>query len=166
VIARQLVRGVVWLSPAAIAAVVGAPLAVVAILAAVAVLVVVVRGVEQLVETGGRRPSGARRSAFAAAAAPREPEPAKPPADLRRMETLVAARVLTAVGVHNWLRPLMADLAETRVRQHGGERLGPERVPDPLWQLIRPDRPPPRRRDDHGLSMAELAVMVDQLEDL
>ena len=163
---RHLARGVVFLLPAAVAALVGAPLAVVALLAGLAVLIIVVRGIEQLVEIGGRRSSGGRRSAFAAAAAPRRPEPPKAPADLRRMETLVAARVLTAVGVHNWLRPMLADLAATRVHEHGGDRPGPERVPEPLWDLIRPDRPPPRRRDDRGMSMPELAALVDQLEDL
>jgi hypothetical protein len=125
---------------------------------------------DRLLDDRTEPPPRARRSAFAAAAAPRRLPPVRPPADLRRIETLVAARIVTAAGVYYWLRPLLADLTMSRLRHRGDADLGdPSRstsVPDPLWGLVRPDRRPPVERDGPGLSLSELALAVDQLEAL
>jgi len=166
---RALVRGLVALLPAVVVAVAGAGVAVVAILTVLAVLVVVLQVVPELLAAPDPTAPGVRRrSRFATAARPRVAEPVRAPADLRRMETLVAARVQSALGVDNWLRPLVADIATTRLGQHGADwsRAGAHSIPDPLWALIRPDRPQPVERDGPGISFAELELIVDQLEAL
>ncbi len=110
------------------------------------------------------------RSRFAAAARGRRPDPPRRPRDLERMQTLVAGRAPTAIGVHQWLRPLLADIAATRLRLgHGIDLADPAaagQVPEPLWDLIRPDRPEPADRNAAGITPAELTVLVDQLEAL
>jgi len=86
------------------------------------------------------------------------------------METLVAARVVTATGVHHWLRPLLVDLTTFELGHREGHALDePDtslRISEPLWSLVRPDRPEPVVRDAPGISLAELARAVDQLEAL
>ena len=140
--ARQWARNLAWIAPAAFASVVGAPFVLVVILSVIATLAVGLRMADRLLDDRTEPPPRARRSAFAAAAAPRRPPPVKPPADLRRMETLVAARLFTAAGVHYWLRPLLVDIAVSRVRRHGDTDLRDPKlatsVPDPLWALVRP----------------------------
>jgi len=158
------------LVPAAFAAVVGAPVAVVAIFAGIATLAVLVRVLDAVLFDRARDPAEGRRSAFAAAAARRVPPRPRPPADLRRMETLVAARVVTATGVHHWLRPLLVDLVTFRLGRREGHDLDApdarDRIGEPLWSLVRPDRPEPEVRDGPGISVAELSSAVDGLEAL
>ncbi len=159
-------RAAACLAPTALAGVLRAPTAVVGGLALIGV-VVLVMAVGSDLATGDRL---SRRSRWAAAVRPRpEPTP-RAPRDLERMQTLVAGRSPTAVGVHQWLRPLLADLAATRLRlDHGLDLADPAAarlVPEPLWELIRPDRPEPVDRHARGVSADELAVLVDQLEAL
>jgi hypothetical protein len=167
---RLWVRNLVWMAPAAFAAVVGSPYALVVILSVLATLAVVVRVADQILEDRSQPPPRPRRSAFAAAAAPRPVPVARPPADLRRMETLVGARTVTAAGVHFWLRPLLVDLVASRLGRQGDARLEDPAtaasIADPLWAVVRPDRDAPGHRDAPGLSLADLARAVDQLEAL
>jgi hypothetical protein len=166
---RAVLGGFAALLPAAVAAVAGGALVLVAILMVLGVLAVLLRvAPDLLVAPDGSGPSLRRRSRFAIAARPRTDPPVRGPADLRRMETLVAARVQSAIGVHNWLRPLVADIASSRLRQHGSDldQGGPHAIPDPLWALIRPDRPQPKDREGPGISLTELTLVVDQLEEL
>ena len=168
--ARQWSRNLAWLAPAAFASVVGAPFVIVVGLSAIATLGVTLRVADRLLEDRSEPPPRPRRSAFAAAAAPRRAPPVRPPADLRRMETLVAARIVTAAGVHYWLRPLLSDLTVSRLQRLGGADLrdptAAASVPDPLWSVVRPDRAAPVERDGPGMSLPELARAVDQLEAL
>lgn len=89
------------------------------------------------------------------------------PADLVRVEHDVAARQ-AAVEVHARLRPLLAEIAMTRLgRRH---RLTPAETQallgDELWDLVRPDRPWPADPSGPGLSLDQLAQMTDRLEQL
>ena len=159
----------VLLLPALFAALVGEPLALVVIFAGLATLAVVVRVVDDLLFDRSRDPAEGRRSLFATAAAPRVLPAQKAPADLRRMETLVAARIVTAAGVHFWLRPLLVDLASFRLRLRGAALDGPRAgstIPEPLWSIIRPDRVAPEARDAPGIDLAALTLAVDELEAL
>ena len=166
--ARVLVRSGAPMVPAVVVAVAGGGWAVVAVLTALAVVIVALRVIPDLLAAPEGTAGAPRGSRFAAAARPRTDPPRRGPADLRRMETLVAARVQSATGVHNWLRPLVADIAATRLGQHGSGLVPDEAttIPDPLWALIRPDRPQPAARDAKGISLAELGTIVDQLEEL
>jgi hypothetical protein len=168
--AGRWVGNLLWIVPAAFAAVVGAPLLLVVIFSVIATLAVALRVADRLLDDRTGPPPRTRRSAFAAAAAPRRDPPVRPPADLRRMETLVAARIVTAAGVHYWLRPMLVDITESRLRRHGGADLRDptlaSSVPDPLWALVRPDRAAPVARDGPGMPLSELARAVDQMEAL
>lgn len=161
--------------PGAFAALVGAPFQVVAGL--------LVAGLVLVLSRVGRRLYGSRTDAraprpFESVAAADRPAPLRGPRDLDRLETLVAARGRTAAGVHFWVRPLVSDIAEFRLRGRGGldpqarssgaGGPGPARpvVPEPLWGLIRSDRPEPADRTGPGLSLTEMGLVVDQLEQL
>lgn len=91
-----------------------------------------------------------------AAAAPPE-QPTDLPAGLARARTLVAARAGTAFGTHFWLRPLLQDAVADRGAAH---------VPEPLWDLVRPDRPAPDDRRAPGLDWPTLHLVADQAERL
>lgn len=159
-------RGAVCLLPASVAALMQLSLIIVVLLGLLGVVVMLV-GVGSILADGQ---ATAARSRFDLAARRREPDPPRRPRDLERMQTLVAGRAPTAIGVHQWLRPLLADIASTRLRLgHGLDLADPaaaRRVPEPLWDLIRPDRPEPEDRNAAGLTPAELTVLVDQLEAL
>ncbi len=148
--------------PATFAAFVGATTVVVTGLAIVGLVLIVSRV--------GRRIYGERTDAraprlFESVLEGRPVEATKVPRDLDRLETLVAARSRTAGGVHFWVRPLMRDIAVFRIASNGDDREGAA-VPEPLWGLIRPDRPEPVDRAGPGLSMPELGRLVDELEQL
>ncbi len=159
-------RAVVCLLPAVVAALIRLPLPMVVGLAVLGVAVML-GGVGSVLADPERT---SRNSRFAVVARGRQPEVSRPPRDLERMRTLVAGRAPTAVGVHLWLRPLLADIAATRLLLgHGIDLADPaaaHRVPQPLWDLIRPDRPEPADRNAPGVTAAELGLLVDQLEDL
>jgi hypothetical protein len=89
------------------------------------------------------------------------------PADLLAVEHDVAARQ-AAVEVHARLRPLLTEIAMTRLgRRH---TLSPVEAQallgDELWDLVRPDRPWPADPSGPGLSLAQLAQMTERLEQL
>jgi hypothetical protein len=159
-------RALACLLPAGVAALMQLALPIVVVLALLGVVVMLV-GVGSILVDGERTTPGAR---FDLAARRREADGPRRPRDLERMQTLVAGRAPTAIGVHQWLRPLLADIAATRLRLgHGIELADPaaaRRVPEPLWDLIRPDRPEPADRNAAGITPAELTVLVDQLEAL
>ncbi len=154
------------LVPAAVAAVIRAPVGLVAILGMVGLFGLTL----SLLDDWSRRGLLGRGSGFVLAARPRTPPPPGTPRDLDRLRTLVAGRIPSAVGVHQWLRPLMADIAASRLgRSHGIDLTDPAAavlVPEPLWDLVRPDRPEPADRNGPGLTQGELSVLVDQLGSL
>jgi hypothetical protein len=170
---RQMwIRAAVPIGVAAGAAILRAPYAVVVGLAAVAVLTTVVRTGRAVF--GDRRSSGAPRL-FEAAARARSARAAQPPREIERMATLVSARSRSAGGVHHWLRPLMRDLALARIdpgtvptswNAPDVDPVASATIPDPLRSLIAPDRPRPVDPSAPGISLAEVTVLVDQLEAL
>jgi hypothetical protein len=164
---RPWIRAVVALVPAAFAALVRAPVAVVALLAIAGVLFVAVRVVSEL---GGDRRAARPERLFEMARRRHPPAPLRNPRDLETIQTTVAAQSRTAAGVHYWLRPLVSDLAAARLGAGAGVALDDPRaasvVPQPLWDLIRPDCPAPDDRLGPGLSPSQLALVLDQLEAL
>ena len=93
------------------------------------------------------------------------------PQDLERIERLVFTGTETASAVHARLRPLLREIAQGRLQRRGvqldrsparaRELLGAE-----LWELVRPDRRRPQDPRAPGMSLRELAEIVDRLEQL
>jgi hypothetical protein len=74
--------------------------------------------------------------------------------------------------LHVRLRPLFRDIAAHRLQSRYGVDLDNEAgrarelVGAAAWELVRPDRPPPEDRNASGPTLAELAVVVDELESI
>jgi hypothetical protein len=71
---------------------------------------------------------------------------------------------------HSRLRPLLRDVAAHRLRSRYGVELDAEPararelVGTEAWDAVRPDREPPADRMAAGPTLAELSVVVDELE--
>jgi hypothetical protein len=108
-------------------------------------------------------------SALAEALEVEPQEPVRPP-DLERTERLLTISAATAFDFHYRLRPILREVAEQRLADRRGLRLdggGPEVeaiLGDELWQLVRPDREPPRDRFLPDVDRATLERAVAQLE--
>jgi hypothetical protein len=92
------------------------------------------------------------------------------PAQLVRVEQIVGWSTSGGMDAHARLRPVLVDVAETRLRRRGlrldrdtGEA---RRLLGPAWDLVRPDRPAPADPDAPGLSPRELREILAALEDL
>jgi hypothetical protein len=93
------------------------------------------------------------------------------PAQLVRLERIVEWSGSSDLEVHTRLRPVLVEIAEVRLARRG-LRLDRD-VADvrrllgsTAWELLRPDRPPPRDRDAPGVSHRELGEILDALEAL
>lgn len=109
-----------------------------------------------------------RTSAFAAAlAAMRRPPPESGELTLVRELEL---STYNAFHFHARLRPLLRDIAAHRLRARYGVELDAEAararelVGKEAWEVVRPDRPPPADRMAAGPTLAELGVVVGELE--
>jgi hypothetical protein len=77
---------------------------------------------------------------------------------------------MSAFHLHVRLRPVLREIAGHRVRTRYGVELEsePERARELIgsaaWEIVRPDRPPPRDRLATGPSFAQLREVVDELE--
>ena len=93
------------------------------------------------------------------------------PAQLVRVEQIVGWSTAGGVDAHARLRPVLMDVAETRLRRRGlrldrdadeaRRLLGPA-----AWELVRPDRPAPSDPDAPGLTTRELDEVFAALEAL
>jgi hypothetical protein len=93
------------------------------------------------------------------------------PAQLVRLERTVDWSGSNAMDAHTRLRPVLVEIAEARLARHGVrlERDVAEarRLLGPIaWELVRPNRPPPRDRDAPGVARRELEEILDALEAL
>ncbi len=92
--------------------------------------------------------------------------------ELARLEREVTLSTTTAFDLHFRLRPVLRRVAARTLASRRGVDL--ERSPETaqtllgeaLWELVRPDREPPRDRAAPGLELASLGAMVDALEAL
>ncbi|HEX6699404.1 MAG TPA: hypothetical protein VF101_01605 [Gaiellaceae bacterium] len=112
-----------------------------------------------------------RRSAFELALRPRRTSEHRV-APLQRTERAVALGLANSAYLHARLRPLVVRIAADRLLERRGIDLErePERARaclDPeVWELVRPDREPPRDREAAGLELAQLEAIADALERL
>jgi hypothetical protein len=147
---------------AALAAALGAPPAVVFALAGGGIVLAGVAAARTILPV--------RRGTLRRAASAPAPAAALPPRRLVEAQRLVLARGGTAGGVHHWLRPLLRDVAAERLaRRHGVDLDDPRaaaHVPEPLWELVRPDRPAPADRNAPGTDLPTLTLAVDQASSL
>ena len=75
-----------------------------------------------------------------------------------------------AFHFHSRVRPLLRDIAAHKLRSRYGLELDAEPVRarelvgTQAWEVVRPDRPPPADRMAAGPTLAELRLVVDELE--
>ena len=92
------------------------------------------------------------------------------PATLARLEDQLALATTAAGDVHLRLRPVLREIAGHRLWARHAVDLdrAPERarafVDDAVWELVRPDRPPPRDAFAPGLRPRDVAAVVEGLE--
>jgi len=98
-------------------------------------------------------------------------EPVRPP-DLERTERVLSMATSAAFDVHFRLRPMLREIAEQRLWDRRGLRLDDdlerarERLGADLWEVVRIDRPEPRRRFGEGIEPERLHAMIERLEAL
>lgn len=100
-----------------------------------------------------------------AAALERDAEPPQRPPQLERLERELTMATATAFDLHARLRPQLREIAGMRLAARG-LRLEEGVLDDDLWELVRPDRPPPANRHAEGIKPAELRRAVEALEAL
>ncbi|HWK28966.1 MAG TPA: hypothetical protein VNS09_20560 [Solirubrobacter sp.] len=96
----------------------------------------------------------------------REPAPPPPPAPSERPgQVAEIERALALAGragdLHLHLRPILREIAQEREALDKPMALG-----DDLWELVRPDRPPPLDPFAPGATPAQIDAMLDRLEAL
>ena len=122
-----------------------------------------------LVRTTGVAQPGSAQSPFDRALVVAKPRPERPP-DLLRLEQQVALAATTAFDVHFRFRPVAREIAAQRLwRRHACDlEADPERAESLLggdvWELVRPDRPPPDDPFAAGLPPGRMATVVERLE--
>ena len=93
------------------------------------------------------------------------------PTQFVRLERIVEWSGESGLSAHTRLRPVLVEIAEDRLARRG-LRLDRDvedarRVLGPaVWDLVRPDRPAPRRRDTPGIPRRRLEEILDDLEAL
>jgi hypothetical protein len=93
------------------------------------------------------------------------------PTQFVRLERTIEWSGESGLSAHTRLRPVLVEIAEARLARRGisldrdvedAQRLlGPA-----VWDLVRPDRPAPRRRADPGIPPGRLEEILDTLEAL
>jgi hypothetical protein len=93
------------------------------------------------------------------------------PAQLVRVEHLVASSRSSLWDAHTRLRPLLIEIADVRLARRG-LRLERDRAEArrllgaTAWEFVRPDRPAPEDRHAPGIGPHELEQIIDALEAL
>ena len=101
---------------------------------------------------------------------PEHPEPARIP-ELERLEREVALATSRDFDLHFRLRPVLREIAESRLERRGVQLDSEsprvrELLGDELWALTAADREPPAYRQAPGLPLADLERTVERLERL
>jgi hypothetical protein len=108
-------------------------------------------------------------SAFDEARRPRRRLPQRP-RELAKLEREVVLAATSAFDVHFRLRPILRDVAAHRLATRRGLALDSGSTPvrealgSELWEIVRPDRPPPRDRLAPGLALPRLRAALAVLE--
>jgi hypothetical protein len=133
------------------------------------VLVLGALGLAALVRTTRHAQPAGGAPAFERALRRPAPEAKRPP-ELAKLEREVTLARGSAFYLHVRLCPVLREIAAERLRERRGVDLAlhPEAaraaLGEPLWELVRPDRPAPDDRDAPGLPLPRLAEAVDAVE--
>lgn len=111
-----------------------------------------------------------RGSRLAAALEPQAPELPRIP-ELDRLERELYMSAARDFDLHYRLRPVVREIAVARLERRGlsldsGSPAVRELIGDELWQLVSPDREPPRDRQALGPGLGALRLTVESLERL
>jgi hypothetical protein len=121
----------------------------------------------RLVGLSRRRLGPGERSEFAEALR-LHPRQATRIAERDKLEREVELGTQTAFDFHFRLRPVLVEIAANRLAGRGLTLTGDPRaravLGDAAWELLRPDREPPRDRNAPGLAPDELGRVVGVLE--
>jgi hypothetical protein len=99
------------------------------------------------------------------------PQPSRPE-QLVELERLVISAKANTLHAHAYLRPLLAEIVSRRLSARG---YALESIPDdrgrrllgePLWEIVRPNRPFPEDRHAPGVSEGKFREILDVLEGL
>jgi hypothetical protein len=113
-------------------------------------------------------PAASRFEATLRSKKPRPPEPV----ELLRMERELVLGSADADHAHRRLLPLLRGAAAARISARHGFELGrrPEAaralLGEDVWELLRPDRPPPEDRHGPGVPPAQVAAVIERIESL
>lgn len=91
--------------------------------------------------------------------------------DLARIELIVPSGHASAAEVHLRLRPLLRQIAVSRLSERGialdrDEAQARAALGEELWEIVRPGRPRPQEPRAQVLSLAQLTAMTERLERL
>lgn len=109
-----------------------------------------------------------RRGSAFEAAVERTPPTATRPADLLRMEREISLGVASAGHLHGRLLPMLREAASARLGLdlERSARKAQALLGDDVWELLRPDRPPPEDRHAPGISLRRVEHCIETLERL
>jgi hypothetical protein len=116
--------------------------------------------------------AGTERTSEFESALVRPPNRSSRPRELERIEREVDLGQASAFYLHYRLRATLREIAAHRLRTHRGLDLDRqsqescEALGEPAWELLRPDREPPRFHDARGVPFADLRTVVETLEDV
>jgi len=89
-------------------------------------------------------------------------------AERDKLEREVQLGMQTAFDLHYRLRPTLVEIAHNRLAGRGisleNEPRAKSVLGDEAWELLRPDREPPRDRNTRGIGTDELGRVVSMLE--
>jgi hypothetical protein len=93
-------------------------------------------------------------------------------AELEQLRLRLASSQASALDFHHRLRPPLFDVARARLAR--GYGVDPSRDPErarallgeAAWELLRPDRDPPRDTRERGIRLRELQSLIETLEKL
>ena len=107
------------------------------------------------------------RTSALARALERDSEETPRPTEVARIERELSMATATAFDVHARLRPLVREIASARLARHGIPlEGGQDELGEEVWDLARPDRPPPSDRNAPGVEPAMIARVIERLESL
>ena len=93
------------------------------------------------------------------------------PSRLREIVDVLRESERSAFSVDRSLRPLLVPIVAARLGRRGidmalAPRRAQELLGDPLWEIVRPDRPSAAHRVGHGLPSEDLREAIERLEQL
>lgn len=131
--------------------------------AASAIALAAVAAVVTISDLARRARPGVRLSRRAAGSRPLD--------QLRRVDAALAAAQASAFGVDRELRPLLRPIAAVRLARRGVDldrhvEKARALLGEPLWEIVRADRPRASNRVAGGISAVELEAAIERLEQL